>query len=393
MNFYKPLIFSLTIMCAHADLVITEVMAFSKHTNNTAYDGDWWELTNTGTSAVNLSGYKWDDIPTPALPSVSIFPNVSIAAGESIIILAEKAADIAAWKTTWGLTTTQVINREQFAAMGGEAFSGLSDIEDEVNLYDPSGQLVANVSFGASTTGLSQAFHLDGTAIYGLHSANGRHGAYLSTQTFNDTASPGNAKLRFLSSPAIYGTTNYSYPISAVNPGFAAPTFTATGLPAFLTLTAGSGGTATLASNRALTIADAGNYLVSLTATSSSISTIQEFIITVLNTPPSLILNEYNAVSAANFLNGGTAITDDDGGALSADSYFGRVVGNGGKWCEFVVIGSGTSFPSFGDCSVDIVKLYYYYQPAKATIKVHETTHYSFSYHIARRRNARTSRA
>ena len=343
MRLYSAIVIFLTIVSAHANLVITEVMAASRHTSNAIVDGDWWELTNTGTSAINLSGYKWDDTPTPTGPTVSTFPNVSIAAGESIIILQEAAANVSAWKTTWGLSTTQVINNDQTAAMGGEAFSGLTATGDEVNLYDPTGQLVASINFGASTAGLSQAFHPDGTAIYGLSSVNGRQGAYLSTQVLNDTASPGNAKIRFLSSPTAYGTGSYNYPISAVNPGFAAPTFTASGLPTFLTLTAGSGGTATLASNRALTLADAGNYLVSLTATSNSTSTIQDFIVTILNPLPSVILNEYNAVSATNFLNGGTAIADDDGGALSADSYFGRVIGNGGKWCEFVAIGNGTS--------------------------------------------------
>lgn len=50
-----------------------------------------------------------------------------------------------------------------------------------------------------------------------------------------------------------------------------------------------------------------------------------------------VILNEYNAVSSSEFLNGGNAAADDDGGRAS-DSYFGRVLGNGGDWFELVVI-------------------------------------------------------
>ncbi len=50
-----------------------------------------------------------------------------------------------------------------------------------------------------------------------------------------------------------------------------------------------------------------------------------------------VILNEYNAVSGTNFLNGGDAAADKDGGRAS-DSYFGRVEGNGGDWFELVVI-------------------------------------------------------
>lgn len=50
-----------------------------------------------------------------------------------------------------------------------------------------------------------------------------------------------------------------------------------------------------------------------------------------------IILNEYNAVDSNDFLNGGNASADDDGGRAS-DSYFGRVRGNGGDWFELVVI-------------------------------------------------------
>ncbi|MBN2270594.1 MAG: hypothetical protein JXN61_08270 [Sedimentisphaerales bacterium] len=50
-----------------------------------------------------------------------------------------------------------------------------------------------------------------------------------------------------------------------------------------------------------------------------------------------VILNEYNAVNGSDFLNGGTAFQDEDGGYAS-DSYFGRVQGNGGDWFELVVI-------------------------------------------------------
>ena len=50
-----------------------------------------------------------------------------------------------------------------------------------------------------------------------------------------------------------------------------------------------------------------------------------------------VILNEYNAVSGSGFLNGGTATVDDDL-AQAADSFFGRIAGNGGDWFELVVI-------------------------------------------------------
>jgi len=50
-----------------------------------------------------------------------------------------------------------------------------------------------------------------------------------------------------------------------------------------------------------------------------------------------MFLNEYNAVTSAGYLNGGNFDVDANGGA-SADTHFGRVLGNGGNWMEFVVV-------------------------------------------------------
>ncbi|MBP8303645.1 MAG: hypothetical protein KBE04_05915 [Phycisphaerae bacterium] len=50
-----------------------------------------------------------------------------------------------------------------------------------------------------------------------------------------------------------------------------------------------------------------------------------------------VILNEYNAVDGDEYLNGGEAAADLDG-LQASDSYFGRVLGNGGDWFELVVI-------------------------------------------------------
>ncbi|HRP62845.1 MAG TPA: hypothetical protein PK400_06100 [Phycisphaerales bacterium] len=51
-----------------------------------------------------------------------------------------------------------------------------------------------------------------------------------------------------------------------------------------------------------------------------------------------VILNEYNAVANANWLNGGDENADENGGQ-AADMFFGRVQGNGGNWFELVVTG------------------------------------------------------
>jgi Lamin Tail Domain/Abnormal spindle-like microcephaly-assoc'd, ASPM-SPD-2-Hydin len=327
---------------AHGQLVITEVMADSGHLT-AGTKGDWWELTNTSSSAVNLTGYKWDDIPTPLTPTVSNFPaGIIIQPGESMIILGESASNVAAWRAAWGLsTTTQIIDRDRFIGTGGEGFSELNDTGDEVNLYDPSGKIVSHAEFGVSNPRQSQAFLRDGAAIYGLSSTTGNHGAAASSLTPSDVGSPGDARLHFTTAPVAYAKSSYRYLVNAVTPGGSAPAITGTLLPPFLSLSTSASGSATLASNRPLTLADTGEYTVKLTATTNGVSTIQEYLLTVLNPQPSLILNEYNAVSSTNYLNGGSALVDDDGGPASEDKYFGRILGNGGQWVEFVVLGNG----------------------------------------------------
>lgn len=52
-----------------------------------------------------------------------------------------------------------------------------------------------------------------------------------------------------------------------------------------------------------------------------------------------IILNEYNAVDHNSFLD-----ADPVGASTKADSFFGRMEGNGKDWVEFVVVGDGTAF-------------------------------------------------
>ena len=53
-----------------------------------------------------------------------------------------------------------------------------------------------------------------------------------------------------------------------------------------------------------------------------------------------MFLNEYNAVASTNYLNGGTATLDSNGGSAS-DPAFGRTLGNGGNWFELVTAVDG----------------------------------------------------
>lgn len=152
-----------------------------------------------------------------------------------------------------------------------------------------------------------------------------------------------NSPPQITSTPVTTARGAYTATITATDPNGAAPTISASGLPSFLTLTPGAAGSATLAGNRALTLADAGVYPIRLQASDGTLATPQAFLLTVQNPSPAVILNEFNAVAADKYLNGGTATSDEDGGALSVDSHFGRVPGNGGRWLELAVTGAGTA--------------------------------------------------
>lgn len=107
-----------------------------------------------------------------------------------------------------------------------------------------------------------------------------------------------------------------------------------------------AGGVVTFSSNRPLTTSDMGTYEVTIEADNGAASNNLGYLVfelEVLNPFPSVVLNEYNAVAPDRYLNGGTISADEDGAPASADSHFGRVLGNGGNWFELAIVGDGDS--------------------------------------------------
>ena len=170
---------------SRADLIITEVMASSSHTNTVA-NGDWWELHNTGVSAVDLTFYSWDD--NTVTPGTADFNGLTINAGESIIICQETLGQEAAWLTAWGLGGVTVIN------LGNTEFQNFSSAGDEIHLYDPTSNQVASVTFGVATAGASFEWDTSGASL-GV-SVNGENGAFVADISAGggpDIGSPGTA--------------------------------------------------------------------------------------------------------------------------------------------------------------------------------------------------------
>jgi hypothetical protein len=180
-----------------AAIVITEVHA--NGSSNTTYQRDWFELTNTGTTAVNITDWKVDDNSNAFASAVAMFDVTSIAPGQSVVFTelssSEAAADHSliydAFKAAWFGTSIP-----SGFTIGGYSGSqiGLSSGGDALNIFDSTGAAVpgANVSFGS--TAATAGFTLDNSGgasgAISLTSVNGTNGAFASS-TGGETGSPG----------------------------------------------------------------------------------------------------------------------------------------------------------------------------------------------------------
>ena len=166
---------------AAVKLSISEIMAGS---NSTAYNADWFEIHNYGDSAVDLSGYSWDD--ESEIAGTSTFPAVTVQPGEAIVVLDDVAANKDAFLAEWKLyagSVTIVANDELTGS-----FPSLSQNGDAVFLYDANGAEMASGVYSAATAGFAVEF--DTTGAFLGDAVDGTNGAYTSLE--GDVGSPGN---------------------------------------------------------------------------------------------------------------------------------------------------------------------------------------------------------
>lgn len=189
----KPLvglIAALVAGTAAADIRITEVAPWAS--GNAPYAGDWFELTNTGASAISIAGWKVDDSSNSFGAAIALSGISTIKAGESVIFIEGNATKAASFLSTWfGGSTPAGFQIGTYSGSG----IGLSTDGDAVNIYNASGVKQANVSFGVS----------DGNAPYqsfdnaaGLNnvqisqfSAVGTNGAHIALGNPGEIGSPG----------------------------------------------------------------------------------------------------------------------------------------------------------------------------------------------------------
>ena len=191
-----------------ASVTVSEVAPWSSGTTSVA--ADWFEVTNNGSSTLDITGWKVDDSSNLFTSALALTGIASIAPGESVIFLETSATNsatiIANFKSTW--FETNVPANLQVGSYTGSGI-GLSTGGDAVNLYDASGTLKANVTFGVATTNFSfnNALGLNNTAITTLSQA-GVNEAFAAVNDVNQIGSPGSVGKLFISEVAPWSSGN-----------------------------------------------------------------------------------------------------------------------------------------------------------------------------------------
>ncbi|MDB6076592.1 MAG: putative outer rane adhesin like protein [Akkermansiaceae bacterium] len=173
-------------------ILVPEVSPWSS--GNSPVAADWFEVTNTGTTAVDLTGWKMDDNSESPVAAVPLTGISSIAPGESVIYLetATPASTIPLFLSTWfGANPPAGLQVGSYTGSG----VGLSTGGDAVNLYDSTGSRRANVSFGASSgtapyATFENAAGSNAGAITAL-SVPAVDGAFVAKSDANEIGSPG----------------------------------------------------------------------------------------------------------------------------------------------------------------------------------------------------------
>ena len=170
---------------AHASVIISEAAPWSSGSSPVA--ADWFELTNTGVSAINITGWSMDD--SSATPGVAPLTGVtSIAAGQSVIFIEGNGSANATFINTWfGDSTPTGFIIGNYTGSG----IGLSTSGDGVNIFDAANILQTSVSFGASTTGFTFDNAAGLTGTISQLSAIGINGVFVAVNDATEIGSPG----------------------------------------------------------------------------------------------------------------------------------------------------------------------------------------------------------
>ncbi|MGF1938374.1 MAG: SdiA-regulated domain-containing protein [Nostoc sp. ChiQUE02] len=172
-----------------SSIFITEVAPWSS--GNSPVGADWFELTNKGSSAVDITGWKIDDNSNSFAASVALNGITSIGAGESVIFLEGATVNPTFLSNWFGANPPASLKIGNYSGSG----VGLGTSGDAVNIYNSTGALQANVVFGASPAAapfatFDNAALLNNATIATL-SAVGVNGAFVAVNSSTEIGSPG----------------------------------------------------------------------------------------------------------------------------------------------------------------------------------------------------------
>jgi len=124
-------------------LIVSEVAPWSS--GNSSLGADWFEVTNTGANAIDLTGWKIDDDSASFASGSALSGVTSIAPNQSVIFVEGTAATTTAFINLWFGGTAP--NGFAIGTYGGP---GLGTGGDAINLFDAAGTFVTGVSFDVS---------------------------------------------------------------------------------------------------------------------------------------------------------------------------------------------------------------------------------------------------
>ncbi len=128
----------------HYDLLISEV-------NSNAEGGDFFEIYNYGASTIDLGGWKMNDEKGTFSDATSLPLNLTLDAGQTLVVASVGADKLGEFKTAWGLSdATRVISIDG---------PGLGK-EDAVILFDANGSVATAFNYDAANVIAS-----DGTVV------------------------------------------------------------------------------------------------------------------------------------------------------------------------------------------------------------------------------------
>jgi hypothetical protein len=217
---------------SQAQLAITEAMPSASTNLGTSLviqGPDFWELSNFGTNAIDLTGYIFNDSDATrgGDADTSTLSGVTIAPGESIILVQNGTpvatrADFLNW---WGAANVPANLQVLFYSGNGLSSSG-----DSLVLWAPTAvsdaDYIDRADFGEAVRGHSFTYNST-NGLFGSVSSNGAGGAFKAA-TSDDEGSPGTT-----TGPVALGFIQQPSPNALTLPASADATFTviAKGLP------------------------------------------------------------------------------------------------------------------------------------------------------------------